>query len=135
MMFRDNGALLKDIDPSYIAKYVAMVREADRPHDLEQYFDLLASFCCHDGIAIESTCPHPLRFLLTRGCCNTPFIGAIRFMLTCGSFDDVLVTKKKVFRTKFLNALRTSFPSTKAFHVANSTLPHAVLPATDVCYF
>jgi hypothetical protein len=33
--------------------YVALVREADRPHDLEQYFSLLASFCSHDGIAIE----------------------------------------------------------------------------------
>ena len=33
---------------------VAMVCEADRPHDLEQYFDLLASFCVHDGIAIEA---------------------------------------------------------------------------------
>lgn len=53
MMFRDNSALLKDIDPSYIEKYVALVREADRPHELEQYFDLLASFCVHDGIAIE----------------------------------------------------------------------------------
>jgi hypothetical protein len=41
----ERARLLKDMKTSYVEVFIALIREADTPHDLEQYFNLLSTFC------------------------------------------------------------------------------------------